>query len=533
LRNVKFLAEKDRPRCCNECIDFHSKACEGALATDKACPNFAQGTGSEGRDSSVKRQGQKKTYTLAIYEEVPKTLKPCGFYGDVLTESAWLPYKDEENNVTLRPSIITVKKGSEPEISDFYKQDTVKGTFPSQELASLMDKQAVQMLTSHAVIEPHDIDTQIDEAFMRHLDMPQAEKILSKRWIEGTFFFDTFDAFPIQSILGVSESGKTRLCNLNLALAYHAEGLISPSEASIFRSKEEDKVSLIIDEAEYLNDPNLYATLRILINASYSKYSGYVSRYDESSDGKRVKRRFDLYSPMSISGIGGLEGVTLSRAFRVIMRRVNKDFPPANPNDYRTLRNMLYVLRIRHAFQVRELYEKIDISNIVSARFEELFKPLFCMTEFFGNNEEREILKDWCIEYQNNFRVESLNVAQEEQVLLCTSKLTKNDKQPDWFSLKELSDLVNIEYNRNISSAYVSNILYRLGITRRKKVRGYTLFYCPTELLEDSASRIGVSSSSPFDATFSTDSTNSNQKGEGKTKQEEEWIDESKDITQV
>jgi len=488
LRNLMFLEKKHETPLCRDCAEFGSRACEGALPDDPACPNLTPRLGGESRLGRRSRE-KKKTWKLDINAEVPQTLKPCCFAEDTLTESAWLPYEDEEGNIALRPSIIMIKKGQEPQILDFLEQNQVKGTFPSQDMQSLMTTQAVQMFSSYATIEPLDIDAQIDKAIQTHLSIPKAEAILAKRWIEGTFFYDVFDAFPLENILGVSESGKSRLNLLNLSLAYHAEGVIDPTEAGIFRSKEEDKATLCIDEAEYLNNPNLHSTLRILINASYSKYAGFVTRYDET-EGKRVKRRFDLYSPMSICGIGGLEGVTLSRAFRIVMKRVDRDYPKANPDTYRTLRNMLYVLRIRHAFEIRELYEKMDISDIVTARFEELFKPLFTMTKFFGNDEEWQILSEWCREYQNNFRLEALNIAEEEQTLVSLYKLEPTET--DWYSIKDLTDLINMEYNRKVSNQHVSGVLRRLGLEKRKKYQGYTLVYAPKQLVEECASRLGI-----------------------------------------
>jgi len=107
--------------------------------------------------------------------------------------------------------------------------------------------------------------------------------------------------------------------------------------------------------------------------------------------------------------------------------------------------------------------------------------------------------------------------AQEEQVLLCSFNLKEEEGQPDWFSLKDLADKVNESYNRKVSSSFVSNILTRLGITRRKRVKGYTLFYCPKDLLEESAKRIGL----PLDATCSTQSTNSTQQQEPA----KEWLE--------
>lgn len=494
IKLIQFSTETWLTQRCGQCRKFNARDCSlsAVVATDRACNEFEKKElGRVGRGRRAERR-KAKEWKLDLFAPIPQTLKPCGFYGDTLTEAVWLPYRDELKEIKIKPSIIMVKKEKPFKIIDFWNEEhDVKGTFPSQELRTLMNVKAVQMLEHMANVEPRQVDQQIEEAFKKHLEMPKAEMILCKRWIEATYFYDVFDSFPIQSILGVSESGKSRLCLVNLALCYHAEGLIDPTEASIFRAKEEDRVSLIVDEAEYLNNPHLYATLRILLNASYSKSSGYVTRYDEE-DGKRIKRRFDLYSPMCIAGIAGLEGVTLSRAFRIVMRRISKDYPKAYIKDYNTLRDFLYVLRIRHCFEVSDIYKQLDISNIVTARFEELFKPIFAMTKFFGNEEEWEILSDWCKEYQENFRAEALNVAEEELVLLSLSKTIEELGHPSWYNLRDITKNFNVEHFKQVSPKYTSNVLYRLGLTKRKKLHGYTLIFASKDLVEEACKRIGV-----------------------------------------
>ncbi len=488
---TKYLHRGLCPKAEYKDIKLNAAAC---FRTDTACEQFETKRQGERGDRGEKGDKKHKEYSLDLNAEIPEPLKPCGFTGDTLTETSWLPYRTMNGETELRPSVILVEKGKDPQIIDFMKQDRIKGTFPSKELDSLMTPKAAKMITENTHIDPHEVDKEIDDAIQKHLDVGEPEQILIKRWIQGSYFYDVFECFPIQNVLGVSESGKSRLCLLNLSLAYHAEQCINVTEAGIFRSKEEDKVSMIIDEAEYLSNPKLYATLRILLNASYSKNSGFVSRYDEE-DGKRIKRRFNLYSPMCISGIGGLEGVTLSRAFRVVMRRTDKDFPKANPKTYRELRDKLYVLRVKKAFEIHDLYQNLDISNIVTARFHELFLPLFTLTKFFGTEKEWEVLAEWCKEYALNFRIEALNVAKEEMILLSLSKIEPT-MPPDWYALKDLANEIAKEYGKAITSRNVSSILHRLGITKRKKSTGITMFYAPKELIEESARRIGISFSS-------------------------------------
>lgn len=516
--DCKFYLNRNKcPRAEYKSIERNKITC---LPSDSPCEKFQPKKTKRGKRGERGEEGAKKDYTLDLDAPIPETLEVCGFTGDNLTECCWLPYRDKNGEIEVRPSIILAEKTKDPQIIDFMKQGKIKGTFPSKNLDSLMTPKAAKMITTNTTIDPHKVDKEIDQAINKHLDVGKAERILIKRWVEGSYFYDVFDAYPIQNILGVSESGKSRLCLVNLALCYHAEQCINVTEAGIFRSKEEDKVSMIIDEAEYLNNPKLYATLKILLNASYSKNSGFVTRYDEDSKGRRIKKRFNLYSPLCVSGIAGLSGVTLSRAFRLVMRRTDRDFPKANSKTYRTLRDKLYALRIRHCFDIHKLYENLDISDIVTARFHELFLPLFTLTKFFGTEEEWQTLADWCKEYASNFRIEALNVAKEEMTLVCLSKIQPT-MPPDWYALKDLARKIVEEYGKQVTSRNVSSILHRLGITKRKKSTGITLFYAPKALVEESGRRIGLTS---FSSPISPISPNSPKQ---KAEPNESWLQKS------
>ena len=388
-------------------------------------------------------------------------------------------YKDYELNVLANPETAEaceqfVRKGKKK----MWKLD----------LPTLMSVKAVKMLLENVEVEPHEVDRELDQALRKHVSIGNKRRIILKRWIEGTYFYDVFDSFPILNVMGVSESGKSRILKVVQAIAYHAQGVVDPTPASIFRMKEEDKATLCFDEAEYLNDPRMNQTIRTLINASYSKGLA-VPRYDEL-DGKRVKRKFNLYSPFAIVGISGLHGVTASRAIRIVTERANRDFPVAKVEEYADLRDKLYVLRFRKAFELKQIYDQTDISDFVTARFVELFKPIFALTQLFGNKEEYEQLKEWAHEYQNVFRIEALNLPEEEQILNCLAQLKP---LPDnWYSLKELTDKVNMTYSRQLSYQRVSRILTRIGITERRRVKGVTQFRVTRSELEKIAERLGI-----------------------------------------
>lgn len=481
---VFYLKRGDCPRAEYKDYERNKIAC---LPTDAACEKFKL-KGRKGRARS-EGSGKKKTWNLKLDAKTPEFLKPCGFYDNKIIESAWLPYEESESGeITVRPSLVIKNKNGNVEIKDFLEQNEVKGDFPSQNLKTLMSPIAANAILKNETIDAQAIDAEIDRAFDRHTELSRACKIVMKRWIEATYFYDVFSSYPILNIIGVSESGKSRLLLIVLALSYHAEGVVDPSEAALFRSKEEDKVVMCIDEAEYLNSKEMNQILRTLINASYSKGLG-VPRYDEI-DGKRIKRMFELYGPICIVGISGLEGVTASRSIRVISQRANRDFPKARQEEYSDLRDKLYILRFQLAFKIKEIYDTLDISDIVTARFLELFLPLFVMTKVFGNEEEFDLLSKWAKEYENVFRAENFNIADEEQILIALSNV--KPIKDDWHSLKLFVDNVNMGSTRRFWPQKVSQILSRIGITERRKVHGCTEFRVTRENLELIAKRLGI-----------------------------------------
>ncbi len=263
--------------------------------------------------------------------EVPPKLGPFGFCGTALTEGVWLPAKGKEGP-EYRPYVVAVmKEGNETkfEVVDWLKTDRIGkyrtvGLFPSLDTTTiLMDKRTIEMLQEGAVVNPREVDQAIEAAVkVHHAIKDPAVLVLIKRLIEGTYFYDVFDHFPLVFIYGVSESGKTRLLKVILFASYHGYLMTDPTEASIYRIKEEERCSMFIDEAEQFANPKhpAYHMLMTLLNASYSKYVS-VPRYDSDGQGKKVRRNFNLYGPLFLDSTRQIGGITLSRAVESSLER--------------------------------------------------------------------------------------------------------------------------------------------------------------------------------------------------------------------
>jgi hypothetical protein len=62
----------------------------------------------------------------------------------------------------------------------------------------------------------------------------------------------------------------------------------------------------------------------------------------------------------------------------------------------------------------------------------------------------------------------------------------------EWYSFKELTDHVNLAYTRRLSYQRVSQILMRIGIVQRRKVKGQTQFRVTKTELELIGKRLGI-----------------------------------------
>ena len=341
-----------------------------------------------------------KGYTMDLDKDIPPILNPFGFYPDqgLVLEGLWLPYSNDGGEVKALPTVIIGTNcfdGDKTYFMDFdfkmlYDIENingfeVKGNFPERDFNLATKKIVLKLRENNLDISINKVAKESYKILNKFVwfEDNDPQLIFSKYWILGTYFYDVFDAYPIFNINGVSESGKSRLLGLIRCLAYHGYNTLNPTEAGIFRDKEELKPTMCIDEEEYLRSKERRATVGTLINASYSKDGGWVTRHDESSGGKRVRKRFYLYSPLAISGILGLPGVTKSRVVQIIMQRAEKNYPKPHINDFLAFRDNLYLLRLTKSFDIYNLYTEIDLKGVVSRRFDELFRPIFTICKFF------------------------------------------------------------------------------------------------------------------------------------------------------
>ena len=176
--------------------------------------------------------------------------------------------------------------------------------------------------------EKESSQTKLKEAYLNivdvlkeYLDIKEEYYSLIALWIIGTYFHENFPSYPYLYFNAMKGSGKSRAMALITVLSHDGDMLNSLTEAVLFRSKG----TLAIDEFEGIERKGKEG-LRELLNSAYKK-GAKVKRMKKSRTEKgeeQVVEEFDVYRPIVMANIWGMENVLEDRCLTLILERSNK-----------------------------------------------------------------------------------------------------------------------------------------------------------------------------------------------------------------
>ena len=156
----------------------------------------------------------------------------------------------------------------------------------------------------------------------RYVDVPEESYSLIALWIIGTYLHKEFPSYPFLFFNAMKGSGKTRLLKLTTYLSKDGQLLNSLTEAVLFRTSG----ALGIDEFEGISRKG-GENLRELLNSAYKKGTKVKRmRKKKSADGEeQVVEEFDVYRPIILANIWGMESVLGDRCINLILERSTND----------------------------------------------------------------------------------------------------------------------------------------------------------------------------------------------------------------
>jgi len=205
------------------------------------------------------------------------------------------------------------------------------------------------------------------------LEMPsESDYLILALWVFHTYLIEKFDTTPILYFYGVKETGKTRAGEVLNELAYMSERLTSPTEATLFRSADYFKTTLIVDEI-VLWKMNGNQDVATLIKSRY-KRGIKVPRVNLNKKGEDQLEYFDVFGALVICTTESIPDTIESRCITFLMEKNSRVEVEKIIDDKKAseLRNKITIFRAKYLG--RKLKETDQVAR---RRLNEIMMPLY------------------------------------------------------------------------------------------------------------------------------------------------------------
>lgn len=338
----------------------------------------------------------------------------------------------------------------------------------------------------------------------KYLDLKEEYYSLLSLWIIGTHFHKQFETYPYIFINAMKGSGKTRLLKLIKLLTKDGQMLNSLTEAVLFRTKG----TLCIDEFEGITR-NGSENLRELLNSAYKKGTGVKRmRKKRTPEGEeQVVEEFDVYRPIAIANIWGMESVLGDRCIPLILEKSSKSDVINLIETFSSDLNVTFILKSQRESDVSDvslpvgiytnwndyiiykhhtsptnnitnvtLFDKIYDSKI-NGRHLELCLPLFVIAGYLGEKILDKTIKTLSGVVQTK-KDDEFTENKDVSLIDMISQLPPTD----FISIKELTKQFK-EFIQSeelwINDRWLGRALKRLNLVKGKKHTNHGAYICP------------------------------------------------------
>jgi hypothetical protein len=249
--------------------------------------------------------------------------------------------------------------------------------------------------------------SELEEVVRRHVVLPKwaAEKIAL--WVLHTYAFELRD---VSTYLGIESPekrcGKTTLLSVLSELSNRAVALANISSPAVYRSIEEKRPTLLIDEADTFLQGN--DQLRGILNSGYTRKTAFVIRVGRTTKGNRKEddrgqrtedrssrggqsvdsrlERFSCWCPKVMAAIGHLPETLADRCIVIRMQRKTpgEECEKLRNLDGSVLRRKCARFVLDNAKQIASARPSIPAD--LNDRAADVWEPLFALAEIAGGD---------------------------------------------------------------------------------------------------------------------------------------------------
>lgn len=281
-------------------------------------------------------------------------------------------------------------------------------------------------------------------------------------WVFHTCLMEKFNTTPIIYFHGVKETGKSRAGEVLAELAYFAEWLTSPTEATLFREADYFKTTLIIDEVKLWGSDANQDVAR-LIKSRY-KRGVTVPRCNLNKSGEDMIEFYDVFAPLVICSTEAVPDTIESRCITFLMaQNVNQEVEKAIDEDRaRDLRNRLTI------FRANKLKEEMPIpERIARRRLNEILTPLYQILLLIDPERKEEFKV--IVEEMEVFKQQEESVGLDAEIVQKISNFYL-DNQKEEMEISELTRLMNEDRpeREHIRSNSIGRKTKQLGFKKKR-----------------------------------------------------------------
>lgn len=490
-------------------------------------------------------KGESESRRVGKYEILFKDQKPFSTGQGILPDGSLsytvsFPTKMEKEDAKKNSYFITVQCNfeitSKREIfscteNEFRARDLLANIpeEPIQSRWSMISRK--DFLYEMAHVDPWIVFKKIKGIFDKYIDFGEIKggSTVCAVYCILTYLFVMFDAIPYLKIEGITNSGKSKLGEIFLHLAFNATMGVDQTPSVVYRTIEAERSTLIVDEIEGLDknrQTDRMLELFPIFNSGY-KPTGSVMRTEGNSlSRKRVS--YSTYSPKIFCAIDPLLETIKNRSYIIMLvrtldeKRSNLSISSKDPA-WQEIRDNLYILAMEYFEEIREVSDSMEITNDLKliGRDYEKAKPILAIARFLtkysqGDQSVLQEVKDF-IEQQKSEDQEHAMGSKEAQVILEIEALINESKQSMLDSGKSDNDMVQIkipDLSESVSNALgynpeklnkmsfsrnISNTVKRLGLMRNRKTIGkrITTFECSLSLIKEAKQRYKMEVDTP------------------------------------
>jgi hypothetical protein len=453
------------------------------------------------------------------WDSVVKPIHPALDYVDgvayVGTMMFWhLFKKNGEKMVRSYPTIITSDGKAIPLHGVYVAKLGLSLKRHVKDLPSRWSSESIkEFLDGKAEVDPEELYIAMKEALQTYIELedPNAYDFLVL-WSVGTYFFHLFSAFPYLYIGGIKQVGKTKLLTVLSRICFNAKFSTDITTSALFRSVENFRCTLLMDETENLSNPERNQAMRCLLLSGY-KRGGVAERVNPNT---YALETFEVYSPKALANIKGIEEILEERCIPIIMKRgktpniINAEVP-LDADFWQKIRDMLYIFYLTHAKEIKELSENFSFSegsegcegsegqgrgiyNNIRGRQLELWKPVLTLALFFDRyiNGLYKRMVDFAKEKAKERIIED---ATENLHVILVKTLVELVKEDGFYKVKEVRDAMASKFEEEqkwLRNEWVGRALKRLGFLDKRAVGKGVEYFFRVSQIKDLAERLGI-----------------------------------------